>query len=67
MCRKKEAWKHEIKKRMRPVRCPKCGGRIMDAKIDTKVQFITPSMGRCPDFILKCDRCGTEIGVVKIE
>ncbi len=67
MCRKKEAWKHEIKKRMRPVRCSKCGGRIMDAKIDTKVQFVTPSMGRCPDFILKCDRCGAEIGVVKIE
>lgn len=39
----------------------------MDAKIDTKVQFVTPSMGRCPDFILKCDRCGAEIGVVKIE
>ena len=67
MCRKKEAWKHEIKKRMCPVRCPECGGRIMDAKIDTKVQFVTPSMGWCPDFILKCDRCGAEIGVVKIE
>ncbi len=66
MCRKKEEWKHEIKKHMRPVRCPKCGGRIMDARIDTKVQFITPSMGRCPDFILKCGRCGTEIGVEKL-
>lgn len=52
---------------MRPVRCPECGGRIMDAKINMKVQFVTPSMGWCPDFILKCDRCGAEIGVVKIE
>lgn len=66
MCRKKEEWKHEIKKRMRPVRCPKCGGRIMDARIDTKVQFIPPSTGHCPDFILKCNRCGAEIGTVKI-
>lgn len=67
MCRKKEVWKREIKKRMRLARCPKCGGRIMDAKIDTKVQFVTSSMGRCLDFILKCDWCSAEIGVVKIE
>lgn len=63
---KKEEWKHEIKQCMRPLRCPKCGGRIMDAGIDTKVQFITPSMGRCPDFILKCRRCGAEIGMEKL-
>lgn len=38
----------------------------MDAGINTKVQFITPSMGRCPDFILKCRRCGAEIGMEKL-
>lgn len=67
MRRKKEERIHEIKKGMRPVRCPKCGQRIMDAGIDTKVQFIAPVTGRYPDFIVRCRHCGADIGVMKTE
>lgn len=67
MRRKKEEHNDEIKKNMRPVRCPECGGRMMDAGIDTNVQFYTPAKGRYPDFIIKCRHCGAEIGVMKTE
>lgn len=52
---------------MRPVHCPKCGRRIMDAGIDTKMQFITPVKDRYPDFMIKCRHCGADIGVIKTE
>ncbi len=52
---------------MRPVRCPKCGQRLMDAGFDTKVQFITPETDRYPDFIVRCRHCGADIGVIKTE
>lgn len=67
MRRKKEEQKHEIKINMRPVRCPECGRKIMDVWIDTKMQFITPTTGRYPDFMIKCRHCGAEIGVIKTE
>lgn len=67
MYRKKEEWGDEIKKHMRPVKCPKCGGRIMDARINSEVKLVTPLTGKCPDFIIKCRHCGAEIGVMKIE
>ncbi|MDO4306939.1 MAG: hypothetical protein Q4C77_08895 [Eubacteriales bacterium] len=67
MRRKKEEQGHEIKTNMRPVRCPKCGQKIMDAKIDTKMQFITPVTDRNPDFIVRCRHCGADIGVIKTE
>lgn len=67
MRRKKEEQKHEIKINMRPVRCPECGRKIMDVWIDTKMQFITPTTGRYPDFMIKCRHCGVEIGVIKTE
>lgn len=67
MRRKKEEHNDEIKKNMRPIRCPECGGRMMDAGIDTNVQFYTPAKDRYPDFIIKCRHCGAEIGVMKTE
>ena len=67
MRRKKEEQNHEIKTKLRPVRCPKCGHRIMDVGIDTRMQFFTPVTDRYPDFMIKCRHCGTEIGVIKTE
>lgn len=67
MRRKKEERNDEIKRYLRPVRCPECGGRIMDAGIDTKVQFFTPAKNRYPDFMIKCRHCGADIGVIKTE
>ncbi|MCM1008159.1 MAG: hypothetical protein NC485_09550 [Ruminococcus flavefaciens] len=67
MRRKKEEQRHEIKTGMRPVHCPKCGKRVMDAGIDTKMQFIAPEKGRYPDFMIKCRHCGADIGVIKTE
>lgn len=67
MRRKKEESTHEINTRMRPVRCPKCGQRLMDAGFDTRVQFITPETDRYPDFIVRCRHCGADIGVIKTE
>nr|DAY94024.1 MAG TPA: Transcription initiation factor IIE, alpha FINGER, Transcription [Caudoviricetes sp.] len=67
MRRKKEETADEIKAKMRPVRCPQCGCRIMDAVEGTKAQFITSSMDRYPDFMIKCRHCGAEIGVIKTE
>ncbi|MCI8694060.1 MAG: hypothetical protein HFH91_15290 [Lachnospiraceae bacterium] len=67
MRRKKEEQRHEIKTGMRPVHCPKCGKRVMDAGIDTKMQFIAPVKSRYPDFIIKCRHCGADIGVIKTE
>ena len=65
MRRKKEGQTYEIKNRMRPSGCPKCGRRIMDVSLDTKMRFVTPKKGRHPYFIIKCWHCGAEIGVVK--
>lgn len=67
MRRKKEEQAHELKKKRRHVRCPKCGWRLMDAALDTKTQLITPVEGRYPDYIVKCGHCGVEIGVIKTE
>lgn len=65
--RKKEEYTHELREKRRPLCCPKCGWRIMDAVAGTKAQFITPQKGRYPDFIVKCGHCGAEIGVTKTE
>ena len=67
MRRKKEEHGHEIKISWRPVRCPKCGRKIMDAVTDIKIQFTALAMGRYPDFIIKCRHCGASIGVTKTE
>jgi len=67
MRRKKEAQTNGLKKIMRPVCCPQCGRRIMDAVSGTKTQMITPKKGRYPDFIIKCGHCGAEVGVIKTE
>lgn len=65
--RKKEEQRHEIKSSMRPVRCPKCGQKIMDVKADAKMQLIAPMTERNPDFIMRCGHCGAEIGVITTE
>lgn len=67
MRRKKEEQGHEIKTNMRPVRCPKCGRKILDAGTDTKMQFISPVTNRNLDFIIRCKHCGADIGVIKTE
>lgn len=67
MRRKKEDHTYGLKRNMRPVRCPQCGRRIMDAVEGTKAQLLTPAQGRYPDFIVKCGHCGAEVGVIKTE
>lgn len=67
MRRKKEGQTYELKNKMRPSGCPKCGHRVMDVALNTKMRFITPKKGRYPDFIIKCGYCGAEIGVTKTE
>lgn len=67
MRRKKEEHIDEIKKTRRPVPCPVCGHRIMDASWNTRTQLITPTKNRYPDYYVKCGHCGAEIGVIKTE
>ena len=66
MRRKKEET-YELKNKMRPSACPKCGRRIMDVALNTKMRVVTPKKGRYPEFIIKCWHCGAEIRVVKTE
>lgn len=65
MHRKKEGHTYELKNKMRPSGCPKCGHRLMDVALETKMRFVTPKKGRYPDFIIKCGHCGAQIGVIK--
>ena len=58
---------NEIKRRVRHIRCPVCGYRVVDAPADTKVQLIAPVGSRNPDLIIKCGHCGAMIGVMKTE
>jgi DNA-directed RNA polymerase subunit RPC12/RpoP len=58
---------NEIKRRVRHIRCPVCGHRVVDAPADTKVQLIALAESRNPDLILKCGRCGAMVGVMKTE
>ena len=67
MRRKKEAQTNGLRTTLRPVCCPVCGRRIMDAVSGTKTQMIPPRRGRYPDFIIKCGHCGSEVGVMKTE
>lgn len=64
---KKEDERNVLTNKMRPVYCPICGWKIMDAVCGTKTQTRIPRKGRYPDFYVKCGHCGTEIGVTKTE
>lgn len=57
----------EIKRKVRHIRCPVCGHRMVDAPADTKIQLIALAESRNPDLILKCGRCGAMVGVMKTE
>lgn len=67
MQKKKEVQISGLEKKRRSILCPRCGYRLMDTSLNTKVQLISPIKGRCPDFMIKCRHCGTEIGVMKTE
>ncbi len=67
MRRKKEAQANELNREMRPVRCPQCGCRMMDAVNGTKTQLLTPESDHRPDFVVKCRNCGAMVGVLKTE
>ena len=56
-----------LKSMRKPVCCPVCGWRIMDASAGIKTQLSIPWKGRYPDFYLKCGHCGAEIGISKTE
>ena len=58
---------NEIKRRVRHIRCPVCGHRMIDAPANTRVQLIAPAEVRNPDLILKCGHCGAMVGVMKTE
>lgn len=64
---KKEDEQNALTNRMRPVYCPLCGWKIMDAVYGTKTQTKIPRKGRYPDFYVKCGHCGAEIGITKTE
>ena len=54
-----------MKAMWRPVRCPECGRKIMDAERSIKIQFTAPAAGRYPDFMIRCRHCGAGVGVTK--
>lgn len=64
---KKEDERNDLRDKMRPVYCPKCGWKMLDAIAGTKTQTSVPYKGRYPDYYMKCRHCGTEIGITKIE
>ena len=64
---KKEDEQHDVRDKMRPVYCPKCGWKMLDAVKGTKTQISFPYKGRYPDFYMKCGHCGAEIGITKTE
>lgn len=65
--KKKEAENNALMGRLRPVYCPLCGWKLMDAVPGTKTQTVFPRKGRYPDFHIKCGHCGAEIGITKTE
>ena len=65
--RKKEGDPHALTGVRRPIRCPYCGRRLMDASAATRTRFLIPTEGQYPDFIVKCGHCGAEVGVIKTE
>lgn len=67
MQKKKEGQANGLEMKRRSILCPKCGHRLLDASINTKVQLVTPTKNRNPDFLIKCKHCGSEIGVIKTE
>ena len=64
---KKEAEQNDIKEKMRPVYCPKCGWKLLDAVSGMKTQTKIPHKGRYPDLCMKCGHCGAEVGIIKTE
>lgn len=64
---KKEEQVNGLERKRRSIGCPKCGHRLLDVSMNTKVQLVIPTKKRNPDFMIKCRHCGTEIGVMKTE
>ena len=64
---KKEVEQDDIRDKMRPVYCPKCGWKLLDAVKGTKTQTKIPHKGRYPDLYVKCGHCGAEVGIIKTE
>lgn len=64
---KEEDERYVLTNKMRPVYCPVCGWKIMDAVCGTKTQTKIPRKGRYPDFYVKCGHCGAKVGIIKIE
>ena len=64
---KKEAEQNDIKEKMRPVYCPKCGWKLLDAVSGMKTQTKIPHKGRYPDLYMKCGHCGADGGIIKTE
>jgi hypothetical protein len=53
--------------RLMAVRCPCCGGRILDAAYGTEVMVSTDEPTEPPDYIIKCWRCKHLLGVKETE
>ena len=52
-----------------PIRCPICGARLMDANDESILSqtVIEPvKKGNTYDYIVKCTRCKSKIGVSKL-
>ena len=67
MQRKKEVQANGLEKKRRSILCPKCGHRLLDASVNTKVQLVTPTNNSNPNFIIKYKHFSSEIGVIKTE
>lgn len=55
--------REEKERRLVAVRCPCCGGRVLDATYGTKVMVSGAESSEPPDYIIKCWRCKRLLGV----
>lgn len=54
-------------RRLVAVRCPCCGGRILDAAYGVAVTFDEEGPHELPDYVIKCWRCKHLLGMKEAE
>jgi len=55
----------ETEERVEVVRCPCCGGRILDVPYGATVTFSETAPPEPPDYYIKCWRCKRRLGIMK--
>ena len=56
---------NEEDRRLVAVRCPCCGGRILDAAYGAAVMIGKGVPGEKPEYIIKCWRCKQRLGIIQ--